>query len=492
MVRMSVNAAPPAGQWLPVDTSVQNPKLIAETRTPSELSAQGIVNDASGLNPTRMAKIVRPESENEIARALAYARANNLTVSVSGERHSMGGQALQPNALLLDMTGFTGVRYNPSTQTVSARAGTTWGELQKYLDGLGRAVAVKQASSIFTVGGSLSVNCHGEDIRFGPLINTVKSLRIMTADGKILNASRAENSELFRHAVGGYGLFGVILDAEFSTLPNEMYHNEIKTLPLARFLEYYKKEIAGNPDARLMQAQLSISPHSFLDEVLLDTWTKAETPAAGIPPFRPADASTFRLWAAKIPFDLAMHCSAGKRLLWGMETRVLPHFVPELISRNQAMNPPFEFLRGSSQSHTQILHEYFVPRDQLVNFVNRFKQVCGQHHPNILHVAIRDVPKDTDSALPYAPKDSFAIVLYLDEKTAPEAKARMDLFTLSAANAALASGGTFYLPYQLPFTSGQMRQAYPGLDAFFSVKRKYDPGKLFTNSLYERYGGSPA
>jgi FAD/FMN-containing dehydrogenase len=48
--------------------------------------------------------------------------------------------------------------------------------------------------------------------------------------------------------------------------------------------------------------------------------------------------------------------------------------------------------------------------------------------------------------------------------------------------------GTYYLPYQLYYSSQQLRQAYPEIDAFFAAKKQYDPDGLFTSKFYEKYG----
>jgi FAD/FMN-containing dehydrogenase len=54
-----------------------------------------------------------------------------------------------------------------------------------------------QSSNIFSVGGSLSSNIHGRDPRFGTIVDTIESFRLITFEGKILEISRQENSELF-------------------------------------------------------------------------------------------------------------------------------------------------------------------------------------------------------------------------------------------------------------------------------------------------------
>jgi FAD/FMN-containing dehydrogenase len=53
---------------------------------------------------------------------------------------------------------------------------------------------------------------------------------------------------------------------------------------------------------------------------------------------------------------------------------------------------------------------------------------------------------------------------------------------------ALDRGGTFYLPYQQHYSRDELARAYPMFDAFFNLKRRVDPGQLFMNSFYARYG----
>jgi FAD/FMN-containing dehydrogenase len=68
-----------------------------------------------------------------------------------------------------------------------------------------------QSSSDFTVGGSVSVNCHGWPHGNPPIADSVHSLRLVTTL-EVIVYDRQQISELFRHVLGGYGLFGVITE----------------------------------------------------------------------------------------------------------------------------------------------------------------------------------------------------------------------------------------------------------------------------------------
>ncbi len=72
----------------------------------------GTLNDASCLSRTQVAGVVAVRREADVAAALTYARANRLTVTAAGVRHSMGGQAFAPGGLVLDMRPLNGIILN--------------------------------------------------------------------------------------------------------------------------------------------------------------------------------------------------------------------------------------------------------------------------------------------------------------------------------------------------------------------------------------------
>jgi hypothetical protein len=54
-------------------------------------------------------------------------------------------------------------------------------------------------------------------------------------------------------------------------------------------------------------------------------------------------------------------------------------------------------------------------------------------------------------------------------------------------DAALAAGGSFYLPYRLHARRDQVVRAYPRVEEFVAGKRHHDPGLLFRNTMWSRY-----
>ena len=79
-----------------------------------------------------------------------------------------------------------------------------------------------QSSNIFSVGGSISVNAHGRDPRYGPLIETINQMKIVLFNGVVKTIGPNQNTDLFQAITGGYGLLGIILEAEIQLTTNQL------------------------------------------------------------------------------------------------------------------------------------------------------------------------------------------------------------------------------------------------------------------------------
>ena len=185
-------------------------------------TSEGAVNDASKLDETRVAEVWQiptdPKSaEEQLGQLLQRARTNHLKVAIAGARHSMGGHVIYPGGIVIDMLPFADMTLNESDNILHAQAGARWSRVIEYLNSRGRSVAIMQSDDDFSVGGSISVNCHGWQFARPPIASSVESFHVMLANGGVVNCSRKENQELFSLVLGGYGLFGIILDVDLPT-----------------------------------------------------------------------------------------------------------------------------------------------------------------------------------------------------------------------------------------------------------------------------------
>src|SRR5260370_16623808 len=130
----------------------------------------------------------------------------------------MGGQQFGTDSICIDTRSLDGViSFDQERGLIEAEAGIQWPKLiRTYLAAQQdsekqRGIAQKETGAdTFTLGGSLSSNVHGRGLAMKPLISNVESFTLINAQGKSMRCSRNENNELFRLAIGGYGLFGSI------------------------------------------------------------------------------------------------------------------------------------------------------------------------------------------------------------------------------------------------------------------------------------------
>jgi FAD/FMN-containing dehydrogenase len=352
-----------------------------------------------------------------------------------------------------------------------------------------------QSINIFSIGGSLSVNGHGIDPAPGQIAPTVRSMRVMLSNGEVVHATPTENADLFRHVLGGYGLFGVIVDVDLDVVDNEMYARRALYMDYKEYPAYYRAQVENNRDIGLVFGRLSVSPGSFLRETAVHVYYKTEFDGT-LPALSPGRYESL----ARFIINLSKRGGAGRRLRWTLEKYVEPH-LHQCVTRNQAMNQKEACMVSRNEEmyddmaylknrlhDTDILQEYFIPYDRMPEFVDGLRNVVQKNEANLLNVTIRTVHKDAITALPYAKEDMFGVVVYFNVGFNDKDNEILRKTTIDLIDVAEHSGGTYYLPYQLFYSKEQLRKAYPEINDFFTAKLRFDPIALFSNKFYEKYG----
>ncbi|MEM8863505.1 MAG: FAD-binding oxidoreductase, partial [Chloroflexota bacterium] len=443
------------------NTSAENNEVLAGINLPW-IQRGGTINDASCLNRTAIHGAVRVETEEDVLQAINYAQENDLRVSIAGVRHSMGGHAFAAGAVVLDMMNFNNVELNEEAMTVTVQTGATWHQIQNQIHPQ-YAITAMQSTDIFSVGGSISVNAHGMDHNYGALGNTVRSLKIMLADGSVQTVSRTENPELFFHALGGYGLFGIILEAELDITENRIYETSRQTISFSEFNTVFENEIEPNKDIGLFYAHLSTAPQNLFDEVILYQYeeTGIDINSVEVAPLGESSATGAKRWI----LNVSKRGPGWRYAKWWAEKNIEPMIESCTITRNQAMtegeaclvsrnNPMHDsvpYLQNDLKNDTDILHEYFIPRDQFESFIAGSKEIILNHDANLLNASVRIVHPE-DNVLTYAPEEMFSLVLYINQTTDDAGNQEMAALTRDLIELTLEHDGRFFLPYQLYYT----------------------------------------
>ena len=447
------------------------------------------INDARRLNRTEVKQVWKipsdkEEAETQLRELFQVATKENHKISFAGQRHSMGGHVIYPNGIVVDALPFNHLELDESKSLLTAGAGARWQEILPYLDARGYSVTIMQSNHDFSVGGSLSVNCHGWQTGMSPISSSVDSLRIMLADGSILRCSRSENSELFSLALGGYGLFGFILDATLKVVKNQNYVFRSFQQNTKQYLSAFEKNVGGNPDVQMAYGRLCVDTRDFLQDSLLNVLTVDRSKILHLSD----EPSTSSENVARLILRGSVGSEYGKRLRWDAETGKYLDLQPKgPISRNRILHEPVALYQEKAAGVTDILHEYFVPRGKLEDFLVPLRKIIPTFKGDLLNVTIRDVNTDRDSFLNYAREDVFGLVMLFNYPATTQADRAMEEMTKVMIDAVLSMGGTYYLPYRLHASEGQFSRAYPRAREFFTFKRKYDPNALFQNRFYQKY-----
>ena len=204
-----------------------------------------LVNDVTRMNPVRVRSELRPTTVAEIQAAIA---GSTGPVSIGGGRFSMGGQTASADSLHIDLRQLNRVlQFQPQERRLRVQAGARWCDIQRFVNPHDLAVKIMQSYANFTVGGSLSVNCHGRYVGLGPVILSVREIAVVLADGALVRASPMENTEIFYGAIGGYGGIGVIAEAELELAENCRVGVRTRTMPTERYVEFFRRDVRDDP-----------------------------------------------------------------------------------------------------------------------------------------------------------------------------------------------------------------------------------------------------
>ncbi len=165
------------------------------------------------------AVIVRCKNADDVAKTISYARDNKLPVSIRGGGHNVAGHAVCDDGVMIDLSLMRAVQVDSEKRLAKVQGGATWSDVDKETQKFGLATPGGLISDTGVAGLSLSGGIGWLRSAYGLCIDNIRSVEIVTADGKKLNANATDNANLFWAIRGGGGNFGVITMFEFALHP---------------------------------------------------------------------------------------------------------------------------------------------------------------------------------------------------------------------------------------------------------------------------------
>lgn len=166
----------------------------------------------SGSQQARPAHILYPDSEEVLARAIRESRGQ---VRAFGGGHSFNA-VVPTNAQgsLISLEALNGlVDHDRAAQTATLWAGTRIASCGPLLNEIGQGLLNEADINLQSLGGAISTATHGTGRQLQCYSATVRGLRLVLADGSVVNCSADKEAELFQAARVAVGSVGILTQA---------------------------------------------------------------------------------------------------------------------------------------------------------------------------------------------------------------------------------------------------------------------------------------
>ncbi len=173
----------------------------------------------NGAIDRRPSLIARCTGTRDVVETVRFARARDLTVSIRGGGHNIAGLAVWDDAVMIDCSLMKGVGVDPEALTARAQAGVTWGDYDHETQAFALASPGGLQSTTGIAGFTLGGGFGWLSRTYGLACDTLLEAEVVTADGDVIRASAAANSELFWGLRGGGGNFGAVTSFEYRLHP---------------------------------------------------------------------------------------------------------------------------------------------------------------------------------------------------------------------------------------------------------------------------------
>jgi FAD/FMN-containing dehydrogenase len=167
----------------------------------------------------RPAAILRCSCPEDVVHGVAAAREFGLPISVKGGGHSVAGNAVCEDGLMLDMSLMKRISVDPERGLAVADAGLTLGEFDAATSRYGLATTLGVVSMTGIAGLTLGGGIGWLNGKHGLACDNVVSMDVVTADGQLRTVNGGQHEDLFWALRGGGGNFGVVVSFTYRLHP---------------------------------------------------------------------------------------------------------------------------------------------------------------------------------------------------------------------------------------------------------------------------------
>jgi FAD/FMN-containing dehydrogenase len=458
--------------------------------------AANLVNDVhSQLNPTHVAHIKTPSSLPALQKLIVEADRDNATICLSGARHAMGGQQFLTNNVLVDSRSLNRVlSFDATRGLLRCEAGIMWPQIIAFLldKQAGRArpwgIAQKQTGADnLCLGGALSANIHGRGLMMRPMIADVETFDLVDARGMVRHCSRMENAELFRLAIGGYGLFGAVYSVTLRLTPRRKLQRTVEIISSSNLMTAFEDRVRDGYLYGDFQFMTDEAHDDFLRAGVFSCYRPVED--STMTPDKSNQVST-RAWKELVYLAHAekarayqlysdYYLSTSGQLYWSDTHQLGPYLDDYHREVDRRM--------GAAHVGSEVITEIYVPPKYLYLFLEEVRADFRRNKVNLIYGTIRLTERDEECFLAWAKARYACVIFNLHTEHTPEGREHSARAFRRLIDMAIKRGGSYYLTYHRHATKAQVEACYPQFAHFLERKKDFDPAERFQSDWYRHY-----
>jgi FAD/FMN-containing dehydrogenase len=454
------------------------------------------VNDVHGqLSRTAVLRELPVASVGDVRSVIRAARKASVPVSIAGGRHAMGGQPFGAGTLCVDTRPLRRVLgFDAERGLLEVEAGIQWPAVIDHLLAAQRdrprawGIVQKQTGADrLTLGGALAANVHGRGLRFPPIVADVESLVLVDAEGEERRCSRTENPELFRLAVGGYGLFGVVTSVTLRLAPRRKLERVVEVIDADALPAAFARRLAEGYAFGDFQYATDPASDDYLRTGVFSCYRPVDDATPMPPVTRELSLADWNRLLYLSHADrrrafqeyAAYYRSTSGQLYWS-DTHQLSVYVDNY-------HATLDRQLGSPTRGTEMISEVYVPRPALARFLADVREDFRRGPVEVIYGTVRLIERDTETVLAWAREPWACIIFNLHVTHTPAGiAAAADAFR-RLIDHGLRYGGSYYLTYHRWATREQVERAHPRFVEFLRAKRRWDPEERFQSDWYRHY-----
>lgn len=377
------------------------------------------------------------------------------------------------------------VRLDPENCLVHSPAGVSLDDLISFLVPQGFFVPVTPGTRFVTVGGAVASDIHGKNHHVdGSFGSHVQSLRLLLANGEVVDISPTIDGPLFWATIGGMGLTGAIVDVTFRvprietsscTVSTRRYGNlDLLLDAMSQDDEDFKYSVAwtdllshGSSLGRGILWRGEHTRRQDLSNSVTDPLAYETRQLVSVPPIVPAPGLVNK-WSSSI-FNEAWFRSAPKKR--DAEIKSIPayfHPLDAVANWNRLYGP-----------HGFIQYQFIVPFGEESTLRSIVSEISAAEVATPL-VVLKRFGNGNEGMLSF-PKPGWTLTVDIAARVAglPNLLQKLDHMVLDV-------GGRHYLAKDSHMSASTFAAGYPRLDEWRAVKERVDPSGLWTSDLARR------